>query len=60
LHGVHLGVDGGWDGNRGFCIRQQNFSIEGRTDCEKRGHRRAGFFEIDTNEEKNWTTFLSD
>ena len=28
LRGVHLGVDGAWDGNRMFCVRQDNFTIK--------------------------------
>lgn len=60
LHGVHLSVDGGWEGNRGFCISAKNFAILGRTDCETRGYKRAGFFEIDTGDKDSWTTFLSD
>ncbi len=60
LHGVHLNVDGGWDGNRGFCVSTKNFAINGRTDCEARGYKRAGFFEIDTGEKESWTTNLSD
>ena len=60
LHGVHLSVDGGWEGNRGFCISPKNFAITGRTNCEQRGYQRAGFFEIDSGERESWTTFLSD
>jgi uncharacterized membrane protein len=60
LHGVHLSVDGGWEGNRGFCVSEKNFTISGRTDCEKRGYKRAGFIEIDTGETESWTTTLSD
>jgi uncharacterized membrane protein len=60
LHGVHMSVDGGWEGNRGFCVSSKNFSILGRGDCKPRGYERAGFFEIDTGDKESWTTFLSD
>lgn len=60
LHGVHMSVDGGWEGNRGFCVSAKNFAILGRNDCEARGYKRAGFFEIDTGDKDTWTTFLSD
>jgi uncharacterized membrane protein len=60
LHGVHMSVDGGWDGNRGFCVSTKNFTIVGRSDCETRGYKRVGFFEIDTGDKETWTTTLSD
>lgn len=60
LRGVHLGVDGGWDGNRYFCVAADNFTIKGREKCAKRGYGLAGFFEIDTGELSSWTQNLSD
>lgn len=60
LRGVHLGVDGGWDGNRFFCVAADNFTIKGREKCTKRGYGQAGFFEIDTGELTTWTQNLSD
>jgi uncharacterized membrane protein len=60
LRGVHLGVDGAWDGNRRFCVKAQNFSIKGRDNCKKRGYGEAGFFEIDTGDYRDWVLNLSD
>jgi uncharacterized membrane protein len=60
LRGVHLGADGGWDGNRFFCVAAQNFAIRGRDKCRKRGYYQSGFFEIDTGEKASWTQNLSD
>lgn len=59
-YAVHLGAAGAWDGNRSFCVADEPFRIQGRTDCEKRGFKRAGFFEMDTKELKTWTQYLSD
>ena len=60
LRGVHLGVDGAWDGNRFFCVATDNFTIKGRENCRKRGYGQAGFFEIDTRERDTWVQNLSD
>ena len=60
LRGVHLGVDGAWDGNRFFCVAADNFTIKGRENCRKRGYGQAGFFEIDTGTEDSWVQSLSD
>lgn len=60
VRGVHVGVDGGWDGNRFFCVGADNFSIKGRERCRKRGYFQAGFFEVDTGEKSSWTQNLSD
>ena len=60
LRAVHLGADGGWDGNRFFCIAQANFTIKGREDCRKRGYGKAGFFEVDTGEFSDFVQNLSD
>lgn len=60
LRGVHLGVDGPWDGNRYFCVAADNFTIKGRKSCSKRGYGQAGFFEIDTGNFTTWVQYLSD
>ncbi|MCE9521572.1 MAG: DUF1036 domain-containing protein [Alphaproteobacteria bacterium] len=60
LRGVHVGVDGAWDGNRFFCVAADNFTIKGREHCSKRGYAQAGFFEIDTHDMSTWVQNLSD
>ena len=60
LRGVHIGVDGAWDGNRFFCVARDNFTIKGRDSCAKRGYGQAGFFEIDTGNFTDWSMSLSD
>ncbi len=60
LRGVHLGVDGAWDGNRFFCVGTDNFTIKGRENCRKRGYSQAAFFEIDTGDQDTWVQNLSD
>ena len=60
LRGVHLGVEGPWEGNRYFCVAAKNFTIKGRKNCATRGYGHAGFFEIDTGEQFTWVHNLSD
>ena len=61
LRGVQEGIDGAWDSNRyTFCVSRDNFTIKGRKECEKRGYKPAGFFEIDTGDFPSWTHNLSD
>jgi len=60
LHAVHHDVGGGWDGDRGFCVAEGRFRVDGRADCSKRGYGRKGFFEIDTRESLDWTQNLAD
>ena len=60
LRGIHIGVEGNWDGNRYFCVAAKNFTIKGRKDCVKRGYSEAGFFEVDTGQELTWVQNLSD
>ena len=60
LRGVHLGVDGAWDGKRFFCVAEKNFTIKGRDNCRKRGYGQAGFFEIDTADFSDFVQNLSD
>ena len=50
---------GSWGGKATLCTRNKIFTIRGRTNCEARGYRTTGFFEVDTGEETDWTVTLS-
>ena len=50
---------GSWGGNSMMCTRDKVFTIRGIEDCEARGYRKTGFFEVDTKEETDWTVSLS-
>ena len=43
-----------------MCVRNKEFTIHGIEDCLARGFDRAGFFEVDTGEQKSWTIQLTD
>jgi hypothetical protein len=43
-----------------MCTRDKEFTIRGTEDCLARGFERAGFFEVDTGEQRSWTVQLTD
>lgn len=60
VHAVDYDRGGEWVGPTVMCLTDKAFAIRGNTDCESRGHKKAGFMEVDTNEAKDWTIRLSD
>jgi uncharacterized membrane protein len=43
-----------------MCTADRTFAIRDVRDCQRRGFRRTGFFEVDTGEAKDWTIRLTD
>ncbi len=60
VHAVDYDRAGEWGGNNFMCTADRTFIIRDVKDCPKRGYKRAGFFEIDTGEAKDWTVRLTD
>ncbi|WP_141701928.1 DUF1036 domain-containing protein [Methyloceanibacter stevinii] len=60
IHAVDYDRGGEWAGGLYMCTDDKSFTIRNTTDCEKRGHKRTGFFEVDTGEERDWTVRLTD
>jgi uncharacterized membrane protein len=60
IHAVDYDRGGEWAGTLDMCTDDKSFTIRNTTECEKRGHRRTGFFEVDTGEERDWTVRLTD
>ena len=60
VHAVDYDRGGEWAGQSFMCTADKSFTIRGVQDCPKRGHKRTGFFEIDTGESKDWTVRLTD
>ena len=60
LFGQDYDRGGEWSGNNYMCTRDQEFSIRGPQDCFARGFERAGFLEIDTGEQSDWTVELGE
>ncbi len=51
---------GAWEGDVFLCTRDDAFTIFGVEDCLARGYERTGFFEVDTQEQSDWTLELTD
>ncbi len=51
---------GEWSGPNYLCVRDNEFSIRGPQDCYARGYERAGFIEVDTGEQPDWTIELGE
>jgi uncharacterized membrane protein len=60
VYAVDYDRGGEWTGPTSMCMDDKAFMIEGNDDCERRGHKRAGFMEVDTNNSHDWTIRLSD
>ena len=51
---------GEWSGKAFMCSRDKEFTIRGIENCLARGYDRAGFFEVDTREQRSWTVQLTE
>ena len=60
IHAVDYDRGGEWAGQSFMCSTDKSFTIRGVDDCQKRGHKRTGYFEVDTGESKDWTIRLSE
>jgi uncharacterized membrane protein len=60
VHAVDYDRGGEWTGPNVLCTRDVEFSIRGPLDCYARGYERAGFIEIDTGQQNDWTIELGD
>jgi uncharacterized membrane protein len=59
VYAVDYEKGGSWGGKSIMCIREKVFTIRGIEDCEQRGYKKMGFFEVDTGDETDWTVSLS-
>ncbi len=60
IHALDYDRGGEWGGKAMMCTADKSFTIRGVQDCQGQGSKRSGFFEVDTNEEKDWTVRLTD
>jgi len=51
---------GEWGGPFPMCTNDVEFTIKGSDNCEGRGFKKSGFFEVDTQEQTDWTVKLTD
>ncbi|MCL4765187.1 MAG: DUF1036 domain-containing protein [Hyphomicrobiaceae bacterium] len=60
IYAVDYDRGGEWAGSNFMCTHDKSFAIRDVRDCQRRGYRRTGFFEVDTGEAKDWTIRLTD
>jgi len=61
IHAEDYVREGEWAGKAFMCVKNKSFTITGANKgCDSRGYRKAGFFEIDTSNEDDWTVRLTD
>jgi len=60
VHAVDYDRGGEWGGTNMMCTADKVFTIRGVEDCTRRGFKREGFFEVDTQDSKDWTIRLTD
>jgi uncharacterized membrane protein len=51
---------GEWGGSINMCTNDVEFTIKGIDNCDGRGFKKSGFFEVDTQEQIDWTVKLTD
>jgi uncharacterized membrane protein len=60
VHAIDYDRGGEWAGQSFMCTTEKAFTIKGVQDCGKRGYKRTGFFEVDTQDASDWTIRLTD
>lgn len=60
VHALDYDRGGEWAGNNFMCTDDKSFAIQGVQNCQKRGYKRTGFFEVDTGNSQEWTIRLTD
>ena len=60
LYAVDYDQGGEWSGRAFMCSRYKEFTIRGIEQCLARGYDRLGFFEVDTQDQRQWTVQLTD
>jgi uncharacterized membrane protein len=60
IYAVDYDRGGEWSGSNFMCTQDRSFAIRDVKDCQRRGYKRTGFFEVDTGEARDWTIRLTD
>ena len=60
IHAIDYDRGGEWAGKSFMCTNDKMFTIRGVQDCSRRGYKNTGFFEVDTQDSKDWTIRLTD
>jgi uncharacterized membrane protein len=60
VYAIDYDRGGEWAGKSQMCVGDKSFTIRGVDNCQKRGHKSGGFFEVDTGDAKDWTVRLTE
>jgi uncharacterized membrane protein len=60
IYAIDYDRGGEWGGAIQMCTDDNEFTIRGLDNCEGRGYKRTGFFEVDTQEQTGWTVKLTE
>jgi uncharacterized membrane protein len=60
VYAVDYEHGGAWEGPFLMCIRDTAFTIHGKQNCLARGLDRAGFVEVDTGKQDDWTIQMTE
>ncbi len=60
IYAIDYDRGGEWSGSIQMCTDDSEFTIRGLDNCEGRGYKRTGFFEVDTQEQTGWTVKLTE
>lgn len=60
VHAIDYDRGGEWSGKSVMCTADKSFTIRGEQDCQGRGYRSTGFFQVDVQDSKDWTIQLTD
>ena len=60
VHAVDYDGNGVWLGKAFMCTNSGTFAILGAENCIVRGYNRSGFFEVDTQDKRDWTINLDE
>jgi len=60
IYAIDYDRGGEWSGQAFMCSRDKEFTIRGIEQCLARGYDRLGFFEVDTQDQRQWTVQLTD
>ena len=58
IYAIDYDKGGVWSGPAKMCTQDRIFTIRGRKNCEDRGYKTRGFYEVDTGEKTDFTIML--
>jgi uncharacterized membrane protein len=60
VHAIDYDGGGEWAGQAFLCTLDKAFIVKNAADCNRPGHNRTGFLEVDVKDATDWTIRLTD